>query len=155
MMADWFSEVSFKYDRMRILVYELLHYTLKQRPDLNHISSVKSASERLAVKFVELLERQFPVEETGNPLQLVTPSDFANTLSVHVNHLNKIMKETFGKSTSVIIHERIVLEAKLLLKHSSSDVSEIAFALGFKENTHFNNFFKKHLGITPTQFRKI
>ncbi|WP_353681489.1 helix-turn-helix domain-containing protein [Algoriphagus sp.] len=33
-------------------------------------------------------------------------------------------------------------------------MSEIAFALGFNEVTHFNNFFKKQVNSSPTQFRK-
>ncbi|MBS1573864.1 MAG: AraC family transcriptional regulator, partial [Bacteroidetes bacterium] len=39
------------------------------------------------------------------------------------------------------------------LKHSAWPVSEIAYSLGFNEITHFNNFFKKHLQISPLRFR--
>ncbi len=38
--------------------------------------------------------------------------------------------------------EGILRASKILLKHSARNVSEIAFALGFTETTHFNNFFK-------------
>ncbi|MEL4455768.1 helix-turn-helix domain-containing protein [Lutimonas vermicola] len=40
-----------------------------------------------------------------------------------------------------------------MLKHSSWNISEIAYALGFKESTHFSNFIKKQLGINPTKYR--
>jgi len=63
-------------------------------------------------------------------------------LNVHVNHLNRAIKETTDKTTSQIIAERILQESKILLKHSSWTVSEIAYALGYHEVTHFNNFFK-------------
>lgn len=46
-------------------------------------------------------------------------------------------------------------EAKILLKHSPWNVSEIAYALGFTETTHFNNFFKKHVELSPLKFRNI
>jgi AraC family transcriptional regulator, transcriptional activator of pobA len=46
-------------------------------------------------------------------------------------------------------------EAKILLKHSNWSVSEIAYALGFNEVTHFNNFFKKHTQLSPLKFRNL
>ena len=82
-------------------------------------------------------------------------SDFAKQLNVHVNHLNRVIKETTDKTTSQIIAERVLLEAKTLLKHSSWNVSEISNALGFTEATHFNNFFKKHSTLSPLKFRNV
>jgi AraC-like DNA-binding protein len=76
-------------------------------------------------------------------------------LNVHVNHLNRAIKETTEKTTSQIIAERMVQEAKILLKYSSWTVSEIAYALGFSELTHFNNFFKKHVALSPLKFRAV
>lgn len=69
-----------------------------------------------------------------------------------VNHFNRAVKETTDKATSQIIGERILQEAKILLKHSSWNVSEIAYSLGFTEVTHFNNFFKKHVQLGPLKF---
>jgi AraC-like DNA-binding protein len=46
-----------------------------------------------------------------------------------------------------------VPESKILLKHSGWNVSEIAYALGFTETTHFNSFFKKHVELSPLKFR--
>jgi AraC-like DNA-binding protein len=68
---------------------------------------------------------------------------------IHVNHLNRAVKDITEKTTSQLIAERILQEAKFLLKHSSWNVSEIAYALGFTEVTHFNNFFKKHVTAKP------
>lgn len=155
MSADWSSEYVHKYDRMRILVFELLHLASKAQPTTETTRVFTNSAQRITTQFLELLERQFPVEDTGRPIQLHSPSDFANRLSIHVNHLNKALKKTIAKPTSVIINDRILMEAKILLKHSTKDVAEIAYALAFKENTHFNNFFKKHTGMSPTQFAKI
>jgi AraC family transcriptional activator of pobA len=65
------------------------------------------------------------------------------------------LKETIQKTTSELVADRILQESKILLKHSAWNVSEIAFALGFTEVTHFNNFFKKHTSLSPTKFRNI
>jgi AraC family transcriptional activator of pobA len=59
------------------------------------------------------------------------------------------------KTTSQIITERILQEAKILLKHGAWSVAEISNPLGFAEVTHFNNFFKKHLQISPLKFRNV
>ncbi len=155
MYADWTSNYLFKYDRMRVLVYELLHLATKTQPIKSCQRNFSSASVKIATQFLELLEQQFPIADMGVPLRLRSSSDFAEYLSIHVNHLNKVSQEVLHKPTSVIIHERILLEAKILLKHTTKAVSEIAFDLGFKEKTHFNNFFKKHTQISPTQFRII
>jgi len=100
-----------------------------------------------------LLERQFPIENDAQTIQLKSPTDFAKTLGVHTNHLNKVLKETTGKSTTEIINGRIAEEAKILLKQTQLNVSEIAFALGFDEVSHFSNFFKKHTAYSPLQYR--
>ena len=153
MYADWTSDYPYKYDRMRTLVYELLHLAVKTQPVKSVERSFSNASEKIATRFLELLEQQFPVDDTT--LRLRSSSDFAERLSIHVNHLNKVSQEVLHKPTSVIIQERVLLEAKILLKHSDKAVSEIAYALGFKEKTHFNNFFRKHTQLSPTQFKVI
>jgi len=113
------------------------------------------ASERIASLFIELLERQYPIGETHQNVTLRSASDFAKQLNIHVNHLNRALKEITDKTTSQIIAERNLQEAKILLKQSSWSVSEIAYALGFVEVAHFNAFFKKHTGLTPLKFRNV
>jgi len=102
---------------------------------------------------MELLERQFPIDDNHRKINLRSASEFADQLNVHVNHLNRAVKETTQKTTSRIIAERILQESKILLKHSNWGVSELAYALGFTEVTHFNNFFKKHVQLSPLKFR--
>jgi AraC-like DNA-binding protein len=82
-----------------------------------------------------------------------SPTEFASQLAVHVNHLNRALKEVTGKTTSQLIAERIVQEARALLKHTDWNISEIAWCLGFEELPHFINFFKKNAQITPKSFR--
>lgn len=113
----------------------------------------KNASSRLTSVFLELLERQFPIETIANPLQLRTAQHYAQHLNVHINYLNRAVKEVTGKSTTTHITERIATEAKALLQHTEWSISEIAYALGFEYPTYFNNFFKKQTGTNPTAFR--
>jgi len=147
------SEYVHKYDVLRNLVFELLHIAMKIEPNVIANQKQVNASQRIATLFLELLERQFPIDENHQMVQLRNASDFAQQLNIHVNHLNRAVKAITEKTTTQIIAERLVQEAKILLKHSHWNVSEIAYALGFTEVTHFNNFFKKQLQMSPLKFR--
>lgn len=149
------SDYVHKYDVLRAMVLELIHFALKMQPTAKCDKQPAHASQRISNLFLELLERQFPVDENHPAVSLRSASDFASQLNVHVNHLNRAIKETTDKTTSQIIGERILQEAKILLKHSPWNVSEIAYSLGFTETTHFNNFFKKHVQLSPLKFRNI
>jgi AraC-like DNA-binding protein len=149
------SDYEHKYDVLRTLVLELIHFALKMQPTAKVNQQPINASQRISSMFLELLERQFPIDENHQTIHLRSASDFAAQLNVHVNHLNRAIKETTDKTTSQIVSERILQEAKILLKHSPWNVSEIAYALGFSETTHFNNFFKKHVELSPLKFRNI
>ena len=114
-----------------------------------------TASYRIAFNFLRLLEQQFPVINAHHTIELRYPHQFANQLNVHVNHLNRAIKRMVGKTTSDVISERILSEANKLLIENQMTISEIAFALGFSEPTHFTNFFKKRVKISPVKFRQV
>lgn len=146
------SDYEFKYDLLRNFVVELIHYGQKLQP-APASQTLQNASARITSLFIELLERQFPIELSSQKLALRTAKDYADRLAIHVNHLNKVLKETTGRTTSELISNRVTQEAKILLKQTNASVSEIAFCLGFEEVAHFSNFFKKQTAITPLEFR--
>ncbi|MGI4865160.1 MAG: helix-turn-helix domain-containing protein [Janthinobacterium lividum] len=143
---------AFKYDLLRNYVLELIHYGQKLQPATAlHLSH--NAAARVAALFIELLERQFPIETPQQKLQLRTAKDYADRLAVHVNHLNKVLKENVGRTTTELIGGRVTQEAKLLLKQTSWNISEISDSLGFAEVAHFSNFFKRQTSLSPGAFR--
>ena len=146
------SDYAYKYDLLRNYVLELIHYGQKLQPATLLYPS-HTASARVSSLFIELLERQFPIESPHQKLQLRTAKDYANRLAVHVNHLNKVLKENTGKTTTDIISSRIVQEAKILLKQTDWNISQIAYSLGFEEVAHFSNFFRKQTELAPLAFR--
>lgn len=152
MIQEQESDYEHRDDLIRSYIDLILHESLKLHPSENY-SQEKSGSERLTTVFMELLERQFPVESPERPLKLRTAKDYASTLAVHVNSLNRAVKEVTGKTTSVHIAERITAEAKAILHHTNWNISEIAYALGFEYPTYFNNFFKKQTGSAPSALR--
>jgi AraC-like DNA-binding protein len=152
MQKELSSNYTYKYDLLRNYVLELIHYGQKLQP-ASALYPVHNASARVSALFIELLERQFPIESPHQQLELRTPKDYADRLSVHVNHLNKVLKEHTGKTTTDIISSRLLQEAKILLKQTDWTVSEIAYSLGYEEVAHFSNFFKKQTALSPVAFR--
>ncbi len=146
------SNYAFKYDLLRNYVMELIHTGQKLKP-IESNKEMTNAASRISSLFIELLERQFPIDNNVQVIKLKAPLEFANTLGIHINHLNKVLKETTKKSTTEIINGRIAEEAKILLKQTQWNVSEIANTLGFEEVANFSNFFKKHTGFSPLKYR--
>jgi AraC-type DNA-binding domain-containing proteins len=154
MQGELKSDYAQKGDILRCYLHLLVHEAMKMQKKIAYVPH-RNASQRTAELFLTLLERQFPVEIPDNPLSLKTANDFAERLSVHVNHLNRVVKATTGRTTSNLITGRIVQEAVQLLQHSNYSVSEIGFALGFEEAASFTNFMKKHTDLSPTAHRSM
>ena len=152
MIEEQQSDYVHKADLMRNYIHLILHEALKLQPAENYYQHQNAAS-RITQVFLELLERQFPIESVDKPLSLKTPQDFANSLAVHVNHLNRSVKEITGKSTSKHISARIITEATALLLHTNWNIAEVAYALGFEYPSYFNNYFKRVTGKIPSAVR--
>lgn len=146
------SDYIHKYDLLRNYLQLLIHEALKMNPAEN-FERYKNASQRVVSLFMELLERQFPIDGPENSLKLKTATDFASQLNIHVNSLNRSLKDSTGKTTSELIADRVIQEAKALLHHTDWNVNEIAFGLGFEEPAYFTNYFKKRLGTSPNNYR--
>lgn len=156
MFQEIASDYQYKYDVLRNHVSELIHTAMKLRPAkvTKPPVSDSTAALRITELFLELLERQFPIESTQQRIHLRTPGEFASQLNVHTNHLNKVLKNTTGKTTTQILAERVTQEARAMLKHTHWNISEIAWCLGFEDPSHFIKFFKKNAQATPNALRK-
>jgi AraC family transcriptional activator of pobA len=152
MITEQSTDYAFKDDLIRNYINLIIHEALKLQP-AQDFDQVKNARHRITNVFLELLERQFPIESTGHPLQLRTAQHYATSLNLHVNYLNRAVKEITGKSTTTHISERIASEAKALLLHTDWNVADIGYALGFEYPTYFNNFFKRVTGTNPMSLR--
>ncbi|WP_316817660.1 helix-turn-helix transcriptional regulator [Pedobacter nyackensis] len=82
-------------------------------------------------------------------------SFYAEKLNISANYLNIICQKYLKVSATKLIQQRLVLEAKRLLKATMLSVKEIAFELNFVDHAYFSNFFKAHTGVTPTEFREM
>ena len=82
------------------------------------------------------------------------PTQYAQMMFMSEKNLNRICKITFNKTTSDVIVDRIVLEAKRMLVHSKLSVIQISAELGYIDDSYFVRVFKKRTGETPMEFSK-
>jgi len=99
----------------------------------------------LTLRFRKLLEKQIR--------NYSDVSFYAKRLQVSKSHLNKTLKNNLGKSTSSLIRERLIAEAKRELLYSKLNISDISYQLNFSEPSNFNRFFKEIVGLTPKEYR--
>ncbi len=154
MLRELDSDYFLKYDLIRHYAAELMHYALKLHP-AETFHQHPDAKSRLTAVFLELLERQFPIESAARRFALRSARDFARQLAVHINHLNHCVRDTTGKTTTDHIAARLASEAKALLRHTDWNIAEIGYSLGFDEPAHFTYFFKKQTGLAPSAFRRL
>ena len=96
--------------------------------------------------FLSILEENF-----RRPLSV---GFYAEKLFMSTRNLNLICQNILQQSVSEIIETRKLVEAKNLLTSTDKTVAEIAYELGYNENSYFSNVFKKKSGQTPGEFRE-
>jgi AraC-like DNA-binding protein len=105
-------------------------------------------------RFFGLLEEEVSNINYEKPIKLRTAQEFADSLKLHPNYLNRILKKRTGQNVSKHIKGRLLDECKALLLQTSWTLEQISYAVGFSDQPNFNFFFKKNTGFTPNAFRK-
>lgn len=109
------------------------------------INSKKKSSGRLTEKFLSLVQLNFKRERF---LEF-----YSSHLDVSSKHLSRVVKETTGFSAVEWIDRFILLEAKVLLKSTTLTIQQISDELNFGSQSFFGKYFKKHVGVSPKEFR--
>lgn len=102
---------------------------------------------RLFLKFCDLVEEHFR--------EHLTLPDYAERLAITEARLNDICRRISARPSKEIVHERLLQEARRLLRYSAVPVTEIGYQLGFADPAYFSRFFAKRAGMPPTQFRQM
>lgn len=97
-------------------------------------------------RFLNLIDEHFKEERSV--------SFYADKLNISPNYLNIVCKKNLKASASSLVQDRILLEAKRLLKVSEMSVKDIVYDLGFYDHASFSKFFKAQTGMTPSQFKE-
>lgn len=101
----------------------------------------------------ELITDSFNVLLESNFIKVKSPAAYAKSLNITTPYLNECVKTATGYPVSYHIQQRVVLEAKRLLYHSSKSIKEIAAELGYDDYSYFTRLFVKVTQMTPLNFR--
>ena len=130
----------------------LLDYCMRfyERQFITRAESNKS----VLVKFEALLDDYF---QSGKPQTDGLPSVkyFADKVFLSPNYFGDLIKKETGKSAQEYIQTRMIDLAKEMIAGTEKTVSQIAYELGFQYSQHFNRIFKKNVGYTPGEYRKL
>jgi len=119
---------------------------IRQSPNPNAgATTANSYSQGRFEEFMELLDRNIAINKQV--------SQYTDMMSLSPYQLNEIIKSSVGKTTSELINEQIILEAKRYLLATTNQVKEIADQLGYEDPSYFIRFFKKHTGHSPEAYR--
>ncbi|WP_158800129.1 AraC family transcriptional regulator [Pedobacter sp. L105] len=124
-----------------------------QRAGKNLTDIAVPESYRYIHGFLALLESAFQIQSPSEIVKIKTAAEFAGQLNVHPNYLNALVKNHTGKTLREHIQERLMYEAKVLLKHTDWDIQAISSSLGFSEQANFAAFFHRNEKSSPSLFR--
>jgi AraC-like DNA-binding protein len=134
-----------KQDKIMNLL-DIIHIEIARKYSETYFHEAHSYNVKIK-NFEVLLEQNFKIEKAA--------SFYASRLNITVKHLNRICNEILQKTTTEVITDRVILEAKRMLMDKKFTINEIASELGFDDYSYFTRLFKKHTGMTPTNFRMV
>lgn len=139
-----------KDDSQSFVLQNLLHNFLllseREKCKQNFIEFKNNADFEYVMLFKDLLETGYKNQKQVNY--------YAKEIIITEKRLNQATTKILGKTPKEIIDDRILLEAKRIIAHTTESIKEISHDLGFEEPTNFIKYFKKHVQLTPTEFRE-
>ncbi len=93
------------------------------------------------------------IEDTlGQPIKL---RELAALAGISARHFERAFRQSTGSSPHVhVMHRRLHRARDLLINRPELPIEQIALRLGFSSSSHFSSAFRRHTGLTPTDFRK-
>ena len=144
LLREYESEQIMKFDKICSLL-NVLYISLSQLYPLQK-NKVSRNNQKQLQALEEFIDKNYK--------NMKSAAQYAELMKMGPKNLNRIVKLNLDKTTSELIDDRIVLEAKRMLTHSDLTISQIAFDLGYMDNPYFFRVFKKKVGETPNEFMK-
>ncbi|GAE15553.1 helix-turn-helix domain-containing protein [Bacteroides pyogenes] len=108
-------------------------------------TSNSNRKKEICRKLIQLINKHYKQERHAK--------FYAGLLGISLQHLSTTVKAVTGKTVSETIAYVIIMDAKAKLKGSDMTIKEIAYSLNFSNASFFGKYFKRHVGMTPLQFR--
>jgi AraC-like DNA-binding protein len=145
-----------------------IKFTQREKDQLYHSLVKDQVNALVALVIAPYSEQRTPADKLSRPeivtkafrevlalhfAQIKQPAEYAQKLNLSTPYLNECVKNITGFSVSHHIQQRVVLEAKRLLRHSDQSLKEISAALGYDDYAYFSRLFTKVSGMAPVTFR--
>jgi len=124
----------------------LLLVAVSRELDEKDAPSIGNRQRTHVQRFRGMIERSYRAPRTIR--------DYAGRLGISTTQLNRLCRRASGRSALELLHDRILLEAKRDLIYTTLDISQVAYALGFRDPAYFSRFFAARTGCAPTVFRR-
>lgn len=150
--GQYFQLIWHEVNRRQVVLSTIHHLQAALLTDLKAISGNDKAGRKMSRQ--ETILRQFIdlVNEYG--LKEHGQKFYADRLCVTPSHLGFVVRQTSGETVMTWIDRNLIMHAKFMLKYSDKMVFEIADELNFPNPSFFNKFFRRHIGMTPLEYRK-
>ena len=112
----------------------------------NESNSTRKRADALFTEFIGLLEENYRKERRV--------SWYAEQMGITPKYLSEMVKEVSKRTPNEWIDSYILLEIRVMLKNTTKSIRDIAIALNFPNQSFFGKFFKEHMGMSPTEYRK-
>ena len=109
--------------------------------------SLRTNADVLSKQFLELVKENFRKER-----QLKFYSD---QMCITSRYLSRVVKECTGSSAADWIERYVILEARALLKSTNMTIQQVSDALNFPSQTFFGKYFKRRVGMSPKEYRRL
>jgi len=141
------TENHFRRDVVRTLmlamVYDLGNVIYR---DQQFNTQRRTRADAIFTKFIQMVEENFKHERRIGW--------YANQLCITPKYLSETVKQASKRTPNEWIDNYVTLEVRVLLKNSTKTIKEIATELCFPNQSFLGKFFKKHVGISPSAYRR-
>lgn len=156
-VRNWFQMASYTYrdrgnifrntiirNRLQNVLLEAFDKTQRFAPDV-HSQTCTTRQADLFQRFVALVHEHCTEQREV--------AFYADRLCISTRYLSTIIRSVAHSTAKEFIDRSVVLEIKMLLGSTELSVQEIAYRLHFPDQSYLGRFFKKHTGVSPTEFR--
>lgn len=128
---------------MLALIYDM-HIVLERV--VQHNLRPFTSRETLFKRFIDLIESTYPKPRSV--------SYYAERLNVTPKYFSYVCKQAGGQKATVIIDQYVVKDIVYMMNHTQKSIKEIACELDFPNHSFFGKYVKKHLGVSPKNYRE-
>jgi AraC-like DNA-binding protein len=136
----------FRKDLIRTLLLAMFYDVGNIIYRVRNFGEVQVPSEKLFTRFLRLVQTNCKRERRV--------SWYAQQLCISPKYLSLVVKRISGRTALEWIENYVTMELRVALKNSTRSIKEIAEDMNFPNQSFLGKYFKEHVGMTPSEYRK-